>query len=603
MTNFEKRLWEIDAESGWTAEEVQAPHGELLRMENFLKQILMVFREFYPDLKDAYIALVGYQDNVGWFQPISALVKDPHEYLPMPSVGGPTPVGLALAQPEAIIPVEPERLKVVIKLEAHGEFFGFICLIADDPGYFKRVNLGPISDALPVLSHTIADAVFSMRLRILASPFDPPNGGHWEKGIYQQIVDVTARGFAADGSVLRLLDPETQLLKVAASCGEIPEQLLVAKKLGDGITGRLFANPDKTWALFMPADLESEQKDTTSFGLEFPPEVREENEAAGVRSCVFMRLTSEIAPPQLHQKGLGTLSFFHRRPHRYSWREIAAFKTYCQRVADTISLHRINDDLEESLDKLKFQSQAWTRVELVALLVHDLGHKAFAACKDVDDYIERCRKSMNDRSVQQTHKHLDPYAEKARQSTLAFQSAINQIRLLYKAGHEERDRVSDFDLREVLKDVQETLASALERYGIEIDANFRGPLKIHGQRSVLLQAIMNLFINAMESIRLRKSNKTHYIHIHASLEEQGGGRGRQDVSRRVVIQFWDDGPGIDRQKFPDPNKIFELGQTSKVGGTGTGLPVSRSLLGRYFEAQLTLEDRANARFRITVPVK
>ena len=34
-----------------------------------------------------------------------------------------------------------------------------------------------------------------------------------------------------------------------------------------------------------------------------------------------------------------------------------------------------------------------------------------------------------------------------------------------------------------------------------------------------------------------------------------------------------------------------------------GSPAARSLLGRYFDAQLTLEARENARFRIEIPVK
>ncbi len=68
------------------------------------------------------------------------------------------------------------------------------------------------------------------------------------------------------------------------------------------------------------------------------------------------------------------------------------------------------------------------------------------------------------------------------------------------------------------------------------------------------------------------------------------------------MTFWDEGPGINRQEFQDPNDIFIIGRTTKKHGTGTGLAVSRSLLGRYFNAQLTLENPENALLRIVFPV-
>jgi signal transduction histidine kinase len=618
MLDLERQLLMIDAESGWTSEEVQAPDGELQRVKKFLKQVLFVLHRFYPELSHSYVSLAGLSKDYGWFEAVTACNVDPDEIPPTLSMDDSTPVGRALLGGEPIVRIEPSALghgqsrpKLLIKLEAVGEFFGFICLVGSETEAFDQNRYKSIWDALPVLSRTIADAVFSMRLRTLAAPFKSHNGDDPLQSLLQEIVERTALGFAADGAVLRLYEQESGLLKVRASCGDIKSDLLADERIGIGLIGRVFAEPEHAWALSMPGNLNPDNSDTRIFGLEIPTEDKQENEDAGLRSYIVMRLTSEGGTsaqesPRVGAQDwtrLGTLSFFHCRPHRFSWREIAAFKSYCQRVADTISLRLTNDRLEETIEKLRLQNLALTRVEIVALLAHDLYHKAFSACKDVDDYINRCRKSMNDRKVQQTHEHLEIYATRARDSTLTFQHAIDQIRKLYKTTSTDRERNVDFELKDVVDDIQKMISGALERNNIEVEATYRGAVRINGPRSVMFQALFNLVINSIDSVRSRKTQRTLYIHIHASLEQLGAKADQGGKARRVVIQFWDDGPGIDRQRFPDAQKIFDIGETSKTEGTGTGLPVARSLLGRYFDGQLLLEDRKDARFRIIIPVR
>jgi signal transduction histidine kinase len=611
MLEFERELWKIDAETGWTSEEVQAPDGELQRMKKFLREILAVFHRYHPELVSSYVALSGLDEEFGgWFRPIGAFNCDSDAILPTPTADELTPIGRALGGPEAIVRLGPEGSsparspsKLLIKIEAHGEFFGFICLVGSEVEEFSEERYHAIWEALPVLSRTIGDAIFSMRLRTLAGPFVPHNGCDPLQGLLKEIVKRTALGFAADGAVLRLFDRQSGLLKVREWCGEIDPQLLEDVLTGVGLTGRVFAEPGHSWALSMPPDLNVPYiTDTTIHGLEVPDEDKRHGVDAGLSSYIVMRLASEVAPASPHRTGLGTLSFFHRRPHRFSWREIAAFRSYCQRVAETISLHLTNERLEENIEKLRLQNLALTRVEIVALLAHDLSHKAFSACKDVDEYIRRCRKSMNDRKVQVDHSHLEAYAARALESTLGVQSAIDRIRSLYKAGPTESEPEAEFELHEVVDDIRELMAGALERNKIGIDASYRGNLRIRGPKSVLSQALSNLVINSIDAFRSRRTQRSLYIHIHASLEQQGG-KGDYGKARRVVIQYWDDGPGIDRQMYPDPQKIFEFGVTTRPEGTGTGLPVARSLLGRYFDAQLVLEDRTCARFKITIPVR
>jgi len=608
VLDLDRELWKIDAESGWTEEEVQSVDGEIRRLKKYLDELLGLLHRLDPKLAESYVALAGVGETLGWFRPLATVGRDPSQIQPIRTSARDTPLGRALHGKEAVVLMERtladsadslERL--IIRLEAHGEFYGFLCLASADSGHFHTDYIQRVRDALPVLCHSVADAVFSMRLRILATPFRrPSNGKGWEGSLYDEVVRRTASGFAADGAVLRIYDVQSGLLTARAWSGELEEGLLVDKRLGEGVTGTVLAHPEKSWALYMPSDPADPSAPPLCLGVDVPDEDREFNRKVGLESFLVMRLTSEVTVPSEQLQQLGTLSFFHRRPHRFSWREISAFKSYCQRVADTILLYRTNEDLNDTIEFLRIQGQMITRVEIVALLAHDLGHKAFAACNDVDDYISRVRKSMNDRSRQQTHDHLESFASRARESVLTIQSAFAQIRKLYRGGGEEMEKITEFDVREVIEQIETSIKGALERTRIKWEPVYRGDLRICGQKTVLFQALFNLVINSIEAMRPRKRGT---IHIHASLEQLGSSREPHASNRRVLIQFWDDGPGIDHQRFPDANRIFEIGQTSKTEGSGTGLPASRSLLGRYFGGTLSLEDRAKARFRITIPVR
>ena len=54
MLKLEKELWKLDAESGWTSEEVQASDGELRRLRKFLDDVLAIIHRLYPELDSSF---------------------------------------------------------------------------------------------------------------------------------------------------------------------------------------------------------------------------------------------------------------------------------------------------------------------------------------------------------------------------------------------------------------------------------------------------------------------------------------------------------------------------------------------------------------------
>jgi GAF domain-containing protein len=208
----------------------------------------------------------------------------------------------------------------------------------------------------------VAEETFSMRVRQLAGPFTVTKPSDEALAVYNQIVQRTVRAFAADGAVLRVYEPEFQTLVVEAAEGEIDRALLRDRRPGEGICGKVFADTKHCWCML---DLgqrirvhgaEIDAKDDLS-------RLRD----AGLESVIVMRLESETVDAD-DDRLIGTLSYFLRRPHHFSFRDVALFRSFCQRSADTIALQRQNAILVERERFLRVQSQMMTRVELVSLI-------------------------------------------------------------------------------------------------------------------------------------------------------------------------------------------------------------------------------------------
>ena len=146
----------------------------------------------------------------------------------------------------------------------------------------------------------------------------------------------------------------------------------------------------------------------------------------------------------------------------------------------------------------------------------------------------------------------------------------------------------------MIESIESTLAGALNRNRVSVKAQYTGSTKLFGPKEVLIQVFYNLFINSLDAIRSVGKNKPSAIYVHVHEE-------RTTNPRRILVQFWDDGPGISKNAFPDPKEIFVIGRTSKTGGTGTGLPVARRLLAQYFQGDISLDRPEQARFRILLP--
>ena len=164
------------------------------------------------------------------------------------------------------------------------------------------------------------------------------------------------------------------------------------------------------------------------------------------------------------------------------------------------------------------------------------------------------------------------YLKTAQGSANSLLTIINDILDLSKleAGKLKVEKV-DFDMYEVLEQVQDLLAPRARQKGIDLDLNISGraPRYLQGDPQRLTQVLINLTGNAI------KFTEAGGVYISV---ETSSAPGEPVMLRFAVV---DTGIGVDKEAQDRLFNSFEQadGSTSrKYGGTGLGLAISRQLV-------------------------
>jgi len=129
----------------------------------------------------------------------------------------------------------------------------------------------------------------------------------------------------------------------------------------------------------------------------------------------------------------------------------------------------------------------------------------------------------------------------------------------------------------------------LQSHGVEIRLDLASDLPdIEMDRVQIQQVLSNLIVNAVQAMAEHKTARP-CITITSKPAAEG----------RVCIEIADNGPGI---AADDRERLFDSFFTTKVGGMGLGLPISRSIVEAH-GGSIAFESgsHAGARFTLTLP--
>ena len=147
-----------------------------------------------------------------------------------------------------------------------------------------------------------------------------------------------------------------------------------------------------------------------------------------------------------------------------------------------------------------------------------------------------------------------------------------------------------FSSQDLLDDLYQGLEPQLELTQTRFSTtNIERDLMIHGNRQMLLSAITNLAMNAMQAMKECKKTEEGKIEVIISRE-----------NNNVCIALKDNGPGI---PIEVQDQIFDPFYTTRTQGTGLGLAVVQAV-AKAHDGTVLLESIPNkgSVFKITLPI-
>jgi PAS domain S-box-containing protein len=238
------------------------------------------------------------------------------------------------------------------------------------------------------------------------------------------------------------------------------------------------------------------------------------------------------------------------------------FRGYCGTGTDVTILMRAQAE-HERLRQLESDLAHMNRVsvmgELTASLAHEITQPIAAARNNARAAMHFLDRNPPDlREIREALASIVDDADRAG-------DIIDRIRDHIKKAP---PRKSHFDLNKAIDEVIGLARSAITRNEVLVRTRVTEVLApVDGDRVQLQQVLLNLILNAVEAMSTVEAGPRELL-ITTEPTETGG----------VVVTVGDSGPGIDQDHL---DRVFQAFYTTKSGGIGMGLSISRSIIDAH----------------------
>jgi signal transduction histidine kinase len=303
---------------------------------------------------------------------------------------------------------------------------------------------------------------------------------------------------------------------------------------------------------------------------------RESMRRYGPKSNVMMPI--KVGGLVVAAVGFGTL--YHER----SWSPeiVRQLQTVAEIFGYALERKRVVIEMLQLRNELTYVSRINTMGELAASLAHEI-NQPLAAIRSNAEAIESMLESEGPDLEEIRAAVADIVSDDARAG-----ETIRRVRALFR--REELAR-SELDLVELLEEISRIIRSDAVIRKVSFTLDVRRPLPtVLADRIQIQQAVLNLLLNAFDAV-----SETEEGPRQVTLS------GVAESSGCVKVTVRDSGKGIEDDTLP---RIFDAFFTTKSGGMGMGLAISRSIIeahgGRLFVSSNTGSGTA---FEITLPVQ
>ena len=239
---------------------------------------------------------------------------------------------------------------------------------------------------------------------------------------------------------------------------------------------------------------------------------------------------------------------------------------------------------EEALGQIRSELAHVARVTSLGALTASIAHEVNQPLSGIITNASTCL-----RMLAADPPNVDGARETARRTIRDGNRASDVITRLRALFGKKSATTESVDLNEAAREVITLLRSELQRSRVILRADLADHLPpVSGDRVQLQQVILNLLLNASDAMS-GVDDRPRQLVI----------RTERDEGDRVLLTVQDAGVGFETQ---DVERLFEAFYTTKSGGMGIGLSVSRSIIeshhGRLWAAS---NDGPGATFSFSIP--
>ncbi len=222
-------------------------------------------------------------------------------------------------------------------------------------------------------------------------------------------------------------------------------------------------------------------------------------------------------------------------------------------------LRRKDADLHKAQSELAHVTRVTTMGELAASIAHEVNQPIAGMIINGDAALRWLKGIKGDSpNLVEAREAL----ERIIRDGLRAGEIVTRVRRLFKKADPIKEPL---DINDTIREVLVLTRNEMDKKRVRLDMRLADGLpRIQGDRVQLQQVLMNLILNAIEAMSAMEDRSRELIVGTETTEDS-----------RVLVKVCDTGTGLDPSKT---EKIFEAFHTTKPGGLGMGLSISRSIV-------------------------
>jgi PAS domain S-box-containing protein len=239
---------------------------------------------------------------------------------------------------------------------------------------------------------------------------------------------------------------------------------------------------------------------------------------------------------------------------------------------------------ENALDKVRAELAHVARVTTLGVLTASIAHEVNQPLSGIMTNASTCLRMLAEDAP-----NVDGARETARRTMRDAQRAADVITRLRALFGNKGSAAESVDLNEATREVLALARRELRSARVIVREELADELPpVAGDRIQLQQVVLNLLLNASEAMACVEDRPREVV-IRTDRDDGAG----------VRLSVEDGGAGIDPN---DLGRLFEAFYTTKPGGMGIGLSVSRSIIARHHgRLWATSNDGPGATFTFSLP--